>query len=164
MDLGLTGRVAIVTGGTRGIGYAVSAELLAEGAHVVVASLDPVRNRDAVDKLKAKSNGRVLGVPTDLTDATAVEALFKRTLAEFGRLDILVNNAAHVASGDFYAMTEERLDAAFEHKLNGTVRCIRHAIAPMRERKWGGSSISQAARRGGRSSDRSPPGSIMPPS
>ena len=137
MDLGLKDRVAIVTGGNRGIGYAVADGLLAEGAHVVVASLDPARNREAADKLKSKSNARVLGVPADLNDPAAVEALFKRTLAEFGRLDILVNNAAHVAPGDFYAMTDERLEAAFEHKLNGTVRCIRHAIAPMRERKWG---------------------------
>src|SRR5207244_9725151 len=132
-----TGRVAVVTGGNRGIGYAVSAALLAEGAHVVVASLNPAKNTDAVASLKAKSNNRVIGFPTDLTQAAAVEALFKRTLGEFGRLDILVNNAAHIGPGDFFSMTEERLDAAFEHKLNGTVRCIRHAIPPMRERQWG---------------------------
>ena len=53
MDLGLKDRVAIVTGGNRGIGYAISAELLKEGAHVVVASLDPARNAQAIDKLKA---------------------------------------------------------------------------------------------------------------
>ena len=53
MDLGLKDRVAIVTGGNRGIGYAISAELLKEGAHVVVASLDPARNADAVERLKA---------------------------------------------------------------------------------------------------------------
>ena len=57
MDLGLKDRVAIVTGGNRGIGYAISAELLKEGAHVVVASLDPARNEEAIEKLKA--NGRV---------------------------------------------------------------------------------------------------------
>ena len=137
MDLGLTGRVAVVTGGNRGIGYAVCAQLLAEGAHVVMASLDPARNREAADKFKAQSNGRVLGVAADLTKAVAVENLFKTALAEFGRLDILVNNAAHIAPGDFYAMTEERLNVAFEHKLNGIVRCTRRAIPPMRERKWG---------------------------
>ena len=74
MDLGLKDRVAIVTGGNRGIGYAISAELLTEGAHVVVANLDPARNAQAVEKLKAQSNGRVIGVPTDLNDAAAVEA------------------------------------------------------------------------------------------
>lgn len=137
MDLGLRDRVAIVTGGNRGIGYAISAELMAEGAHVVVANLDPARNGQAVEKLKGQSNGRVIGVPTDLNDPAAVEALFKKALAEFGRLDILVNNATNIVQGSFFAMTEDSWDHAFDNKLRGTVRCIRHAVPPMRERKWG---------------------------
>jgi NAD(P)-dependent dehydrogenase (short-subunit alcohol dehydrogenase family) len=137
MDLGLTDRVAIVTGGNRGIGYAISAELLSEGVHVVVANLDPIRNADAVEKLKANSNARVLGVPTDLNDAAAVERLFKTTLSTFGRLDILINNATHVSPGSFFAMDEAGWDRAFDHKLRGTVRCIRQAVPPMRERRWG---------------------------
>ena len=137
MDLGLKDRVAIVTGGNRGIGYAISTELLKEGAHVVVASLDPGRNAEAIEKLKGKSIGRVIGVPTDLNDATAVENLFKTTLAAFGRLDILVNNATTISQGSFFAMSEEHWDHAFDNKLRGTVRCIRHAVPPMRERKWG---------------------------
>src|ERR1700753_695411 len=96
MDLGLKDRVAIVTGGNRGIGYAISAELLREGAHVVVASLDPARNADAIAKLKSQSNGRVSGIPTDLNAVAAVENLFQKTLAEFGRLDILINNATNI--------------------------------------------------------------------
>jgi 3-oxoacyl-[acyl-carrier protein] reductase len=137
MDLGLKDRVAIVTGGNRGIGYAISAEFLKEGAHVVVASLDPTRNKDAVEKLKTSANGRVIGAPTDLNDPAAVENLFKKTLSEFGRLDILINNATSISQGSFFAMTEENWDRAFDNKLRGTVRCIRHAVPPMRERKWG---------------------------
>jgi 3-oxoacyl-[acyl-carrier protein] reductase len=137
MDLGLKDRVAIVTGGNRGIGYAISAGLLEEGAHVVVASLDPARNAQAVETLKAKSNGRMLGVPTDLNDAAAVDTLFKTTLKEFGRLDILVNNATNISPGSFFTMTEENWDQAFDNKLRGAVRCIRYAVPPMRERKWG---------------------------
>ena len=137
MDLGLKDRVAIVTGGNRGIGYAISAELLMEGANVVVASLDPARNAQAVEKLKANANGKVIGVPTDLTDPAAIENLFKTTLAEFGRLDILVNNATNVVQGSFFAMDEAAWDRAFENKLRGTVRCIRLAVPAMRERKWG---------------------------
>ena len=135
MDLGLRDRVAIVTGGNRGIGYAISAELLAEGTHVVVASLDPARNAQAIEKLKLKSNARVFGVPTDLNDPAAVENLFKKTLAEFGRLDILVNNATNVTQGGFFAMDEAGWDEVFDSKLRGAVRCIRHAVPPMRERK-----------------------------
>jgi len=106
MNLGLKDRVAIVTGGNRGIGYAISAELLSEGAHNLVASLDPTRNAQAIGKLKARSNGRVLGVPTDLNDPAAVEALFKKTLSEFGRLDILINNATSISQGGFFALDE----------------------------------------------------------
>ena len=135
MNLGLKDRVAIVTGGNRGIGYAISAALLHEGAHVVVASLDPSRNKEAAEKLKPK--GRVIGVPTDLNDVAAVDALFKTALAEFGRLDILVNNATNVVQGSFFQMDETAWDRAFDNKLRGTVRCIRHAIPLMRERKWG---------------------------
>jgi 3-oxoacyl-[acyl-carrier protein] reductase len=137
MDLGLKDRVAIVTGGNRGIGYAISSELLREGAHVVVASLDPQRNADAIAKLKSQSNGRVIGIPTDLNDVAAVEILFKNTLAEFGRLDILINNATNISQGSFFAMTEEHWDRAFDNKLRGTVRCIRHAVPLMRQRQWG---------------------------
>jgi 3-oxoacyl-[acyl-carrier protein] reductase len=137
MDLGLKDRVAIVTGGNRGIGYAISGELLKEGAHVVVASLDPKRNADAIAKLKSQSNARVIGIPTDLNDASAVDDLFNKALAEFGRLDILINNATNISQGSFFAMTEEHWDRAFDNKLRGTVRCIRHAVPPMRERRWG---------------------------
>jgi 3-oxoacyl-[acyl-carrier protein] reductase len=138
MDLGLKDRVAIVTGGNRGIGFAISEELLREGAHVVVASLDPTRNAEAVAKLDGRFNARVIGVPTDLNDPGAVEALFNRTLAELGgRLDILVNNATNVSQGSFFQMDEAAWDHAFDHKLRGTVRCIRHAIPPMRDRRWG---------------------------
>ena len=137
MDLGLRDRVAVITGGNRGIGYAVSAQLLTEGAHVVVASLDPARNAKAVESLKAGSNGRVIGVPTDLNDAAAVDRLFKTTLAEFGRLDILVNNAAHIQAGSFFAMDDAAWAHALDHKIVGVSRCIRHAVPLMKERGWG---------------------------
>lgn len=137
MDLGLSGRVAIVTGGNRGIGYAVSDALLAEGALVVVASLDPGRNAQAVERLKPSAGNRVIGVPTDLNDPAAVEHLFKTTQDAFGRLDILINNAAMIAQGGFFAMDEDAWQRAFDNKLSGTVRCIRHAVPAMQAGKWG---------------------------
>ncbi len=137
MDLGLKDRVAIVTGASRGIGRACAAALAAEGAHVVLASLDPARNADACAALAPKASGRLLGIPTDLTKDAAVRALFERSLSEFGRLDILVNNAVHVGSGDFSTLDDDKLAETFEHKLNGTVRCTRYAVPHMRARKWG---------------------------
>jgi NAD(P)-dependent dehydrogenase (short-subunit alcohol dehydrogenase family) len=136
MDLGLTGRVAIVTGASRGIGRACAAELLAEGANVVVASKDPKRNADACRALSGKG-GRVLGIPIDIESDDSVHMMVQRTLAEFGRLDILVNNAALVSPGDLYTLSDADWGKSFEKKLNGFARGMRHAIPPMRERKWG---------------------------
>ncbi len=135
MDLGLKGRVAIVTGASRGIGRACAAELLAEGAHVVVASKDPARNAAACKELG--KIGRVLGVAIDIADDASIAAMVGRTLAEFGRLDILVNNAALVSPGDLFTLTDAEWKESFEKKLNGFARCMRHAIPPMRARKWG---------------------------
>src|SRR4051812_16438089 len=96
MNLGLTGRVAIVTGASRGIGRACAAELLAEGANVVVASLDPKRNAAACREL-SQNGGRVLGIPIDIESDDSIRLMVERTLAEFGRLDVLINNAALVS-------------------------------------------------------------------
>lgn len=137
MDLGLSGRVAIVTGASRGIGRACAAELLAEGAHVVVASKDETRNAEACRALGANGGGRVLGIPIDIESDESIRLMVERTLQRFGRLDILVNNAALVSPGDLYTLSDAEWGKSFEKKLNGFARCMRHAIAPMRERKWG---------------------------
>ena len=137
MDLGLSGRVAIVTGASRGIGYACAAELLAEGAHVVAASKDAARNAETCDRLAAKAKGRVMGVVADIESDQSIRALVAGTVKEFGRLDILVNNAALVSPGDLFSLSDEEWGRIFEKKLNGFARCMKYVIPPMRERKWG---------------------------
>jgi len=136
LNLGLKDRVAIVTGASVGIGRACAAELLAEGAHVVAASNDPKRNAEACRKLSGKG-GRVLGVPFDIESDDSVHLMVERTVAEFGRLDILVNNAALVSPGDLYTLSDAEWGKSFDKKLNGFARCMRHAIPHMRARKWG---------------------------
>jgi 3-oxoacyl-[acyl-carrier protein] reductase len=137
MNLGLADRVAIVTGASTGIGFACAAELVAEGAHVVAVNRDAAKNADTCAALSGKGKGRVLGLPADINKDDAVRDMVAKVLAEFGRLDILVNNAAVVAPGNLFNMTDEQFANMFEQKLNGTARCMRHAIPPMRERKWG---------------------------
>jgi NAD(P)-dependent dehydrogenase (short-subunit alcohol dehydrogenase family) len=136
LNLGLTDRVAIVTGASRGIGRACAAELLAEGAHVVVASKDPKRNTEACRVLSGKG-GRVLGVPFDIESDDSVRLMVERTVAELGRLDILVNNAALVSPGDLYTLSDAEWGKSFDKKLNGFARCMRHVIPHMRARRWG---------------------------
>jgi 3-oxoacyl-[acyl-carrier protein] reductase len=137
MDLGLSGRVAIVTGASRGIGKACAAELAAEGAHVVLLSKDGARNAAACAELSPLAKGRVVGALADLNDGAAVGAVFARTMAEFGRLDILVNCGAVIGRGDFFSLDEAKWARMFEDKLDGTARCLRLAAPLMRQRKWG---------------------------
>jgi 3-oxoacyl-[acyl-carrier protein] reductase len=135
MDLGLEGRVAIVTGGSRGIGRACAASLLEEGARVALVSRDADRLRDARDALAEA--GTVVAVPTELRDDAAVRAMVERTLAELGRIDILINAAATVTPTAFLDLTEERWLDLFEQKLNGYARCLRHVIPVMRAQRSG---------------------------
>jgi 3-oxoacyl-[acyl-carrier protein] reductase len=137
MDLGLSGRVAIVTGASRGIGRACAAELVAEGAHVVVVSRDAECNAAACVSLMAQAKGRVIGIPAELNAAEAVHAIFARTITEFGRLDILVNCAAVIGRGDFFSVDDVKWAKLFDDKLNATARCIRLAAPLMRQRRWG---------------------------
>jgi 3-oxoacyl-[acyl-carrier protein] reductase len=137
MDLGLAGRVAIVTGASRGIGLACAAELAAEGADVVLVSKDHGRNAAACAALAPQAKGRVIGAAADLNDEPAARSVFERTMADFGRLDILVNCAAVVGRGDFFALDEARWASLFEDKLDGAARCLRLAVPLMRPRKWG---------------------------
>jgi 3-oxoacyl-[acyl-carrier protein] reductase len=137
LNLGLHDRVAIVTGGSRGIGKACAKELLAEGARVVLVSKSPNVNAAAAREFEALYPGKVLGVPTDLEDDAAIAAMTQKVIDRFGRIDILVNSAATVIPQDFFKMDDDHLAGLLEQKFNPAARCIRHAVPHMRKRKWG---------------------------
>ncbi|MGW4908928.1 SDR family NAD(P)-dependent oxidoreductase [Streptomyces sp. NPDC004270] len=140
MDLQLAGKCAIVTGASRGIGYAVARELAAEGAAVVLAA----RGGDALDAAAARivaDGGRALAVVTDTTDEASVQELVRRAAAAFGNVDILVNCAATPATSGFTGaladIDDDRLRQEVETKVLGYLRCVR-AVAPlMTARGWG---------------------------
>jgi len=137
MDLGLAGKVAIVTGGSRGVGRAIAASLLREGARVVISARNAERLEATRAALARETGGEVHAVPAELSRDSDAKALVDATLDAFGQLDILVNNAATVMPGDFSTLTEERWGGIFEQKLNGYVRCLRYAIPPMKARRAG---------------------------
>ncbi|HEY4920676.1 MAG TPA: SDR family oxidoreductase [Xanthobacteraceae bacterium] len=137
MDLGLKDRVAIVTGGSRGIGKACAVELAAEGAFVVLVSKNPDVNAAAVRQLGELRPDRVLGIPTDLADDAAIAAMTAQVIERCGRIDILVNSAATVIPQDFFKMDDGHMANLLEEKFNPAARCIRHAVPHMRRRKWG---------------------------
>jgi NAD(P)-dependent dehydrogenase (short-subunit alcohol dehydrogenase family) len=134
MDLELTGRRAIVTGGSRGIGLASARALAAEGADVALVS----RDADALDKaaaeLAAASGRTVIGVAADTGSDEAVAAMVAEVVDRLGGVDVLVNCAARPNTGQ---MLEDALEAEINVKVRGYLRCAR-AVAPhMIDAGWG---------------------------
>ena len=138
----LEGKVAVITGGAAGIGFAYAKRFLAEGARVVVADIaDP---RPAVDKLD--TGGRALAVSTDVSDAASVRAMVAATLARFGRIDVLVNNAAVFATlkpQRFDEIPEAEWDRVMAVNVKGVWNCAR-AVAPAMRAQGGGRIVNVA--------------------
>src|ERR1700730_2679354 len=118
MELGLRGKAAIVTGGSRGIGKAVARTLLSEGCAVTICARNGERLEGAVQDL-TKVGPRVLGIPTDGTDERAVHALVDRALVVFDRIDILVNNAGTHLRGTVESTTIAILEQQLRDKVFG---------------------------------------------
>src|SRR5450759_3277582 len=137
LDLGLKDKVAILTGGSRGIEKACAKELLAEGALAVLVSKSPDSNAAAVREFEKTYPGRVIGIPTDVNDHAAIGAMTEQVIAEFGRIDILINAAATVIPQDFFKMDDAHLTSLLDQKFNAAARCIRHVVPHMRKNKWG---------------------------
>lgn len=134
----LDGKVALVTGGNRGIGKGIARGLAAEGASLVLTARDAeVLDRTAGEL--AEDGTTVLAVPTDVTDETQVEALFERTMERFNRLDILVNNAGAFDGGPLDELSTEVWDKVVAVNLRGPFLCTRAAMRIMK--KQGGGKI-----------------------
>ena len=137
MDLGLHGKVAIVTGGSEGIGKAAAASMAAEGADVVIAARRADVLESAAEEIRAVSRHRVLALPTDVMVAEQVRNLIDTTMAQLGRVDILVNNAGTSAGGPFLSVSDEGWQHDLDLKLYGAIRASRIAVPIMREQGGG---------------------------
>ena len=135
MDLGLAGRRAVVTGGSKGLGLAIAAELLAEGAAVAICSRHAAELDDAAAALakQAGDSAQVVALACDVTDPEQVTAFVDGAAAALGGVDILVNNAGGARPGRFAALTDDDWQADTEVKLFSQIRCIRAALPHLRE-------------------------------
>jgi 3-hydroxybutyrate dehydrogenase len=132
----LTGRVAAITGGTRGIGRAIAEAFLRDGASVVLNGRDAGKGQRALDEINL--GDRVHFVQGDAVDREACERLVDETVAKYGRIDILVNNAGGSADNAPVAeLTDEAMDFALKVNLWSTFWCSRRALAHMIPQQWG---------------------------
>ena len=140
MDLFLGGKRALVTGGSRGIGFAIADALAAEGAHIAILARDPDRLAAAAKLLQARG-GQALTLSADTTDDDAVRAAIAHLVEEFGGVDILVNNAATPAAPSsprhLADLVDDDILAAFDTKALGYLRTARAAAPHMTAQGWG---------------------------
>ena len=133
MDLGIGGRVALITGGSGDIGRAIARRFLTLGAHVALGDLRP--DERLVGGLT--SEGRVLAVELDVTDRDSAEAAVRRTVEHYGKLDVLVNNAGIADRHHVAEMTDEAWDRVLDVNLRGAFLMTRAALAHMMPRREG---------------------------
>jgi 3-oxoacyl-[acyl-carrier protein] reductase len=133
MKIDLSGRTALVTGSTRGIGRAIAESLAASGARVAVVGRDEARSREAADAISDQARG----FACDVGDPTSVTSLVEAVEREFGAIDILVNNAGLTRDNILFRIKDEDWDAVLDTNLRGAFVAIRAASRGMMKRRWG---------------------------
>ncbi len=145
MDLGLKDRVAIVTGSSRGLGFASARALVAEGCRVVICARTPETLQEARRRLvEIASDDHVLAVIADVSREDGVRLLFDRTVEAFGGIDVLVNNVGVGKGGTLLDTPDELWSEAIDHTLMPAIRASRLAV-PHMQRRGGGSIIMVAS-------------------
>lgn len=127
----IKGKVALVTGASKGIGWGIALGLAAEGASLVLVARNAELLRRNTEELQ-KNGTAVLAIPADVTDETQVQELFRQTMERFGRLDILVNNAGIFDGGALDELSVEVWDRVMATNLRGPFLCTREALRIMK--------------------------------
>lgn len=133
-------KIAIVTGSSRGIGYAIADKFLKEGAKVAICGSRQESADKAVAKLSEKyPQENMLALEVNMTDSSSITAMVEKTVAKWGTIDVLINNAGITSTKSIFEMTDEDFDSVIEINLTGPFRCIREVARVMKEN--GGGSI-----------------------
>jgi 3-oxoacyl-[acyl-carrier protein] reductase len=137
VDLGISGRVALVAAASRGLGRAIAEELASEGAHIVICA----RDADVLERTRAqiakRTSGDVYAVVADVATQEGTDMVAAEALARFGRVDILVTNAGGPPSGPFEAHGWDVWERAVQLTLRSAVELTRLVLPGMKERRWG---------------------------
>ena len=137
MDLGLSGRVAIIGGASKGLGQACAFSLAREGSSVAICSRGVEDLEATAQEIRSTTSVAVLSVPGDLSRLSDIQNLFQRTVDHFGRLDIVVSNSGGPPEGRAVDTPEETWDQAFQMALTFFIRMGREAVPQLRKRSWG---------------------------
>ncbi|MDP1569838.1 MAG: SDR family oxidoreductase [Vicinamibacterales bacterium] len=139
MDLQLSGKVAIVTGSSRGLGFAGAGALVSEGCHVTVCARGADRLEQAADELRvsAPAGVEILSVAADLSTEAGVAEVVNRTVDRFGGVDVLVNNIGLAKGADLVSTTDAEWQEAFDQTLFPAIRASRLVVPSMRARGGG---------------------------
>ena len=132
MSKQLEGKIALVTGGSRGIGAAIAKRLAADGANVAITYTKGADAAASVVKEIERASGKAIAIQADATDAGAVEAAVEKTVATFGQLDVLVNNAGTAIPKTFEETTLEELDRLIDINVRGTFVATQAALKHMK--------------------------------
>ena len=137
MDISLSGRSAIVTGASKGLGLAMATQFAQSGAGVALVA----RGRDALDQavaeIRGKVQAKVVGIAADMSKADDVKRAYDEAMRALGKLDIVVNNAGTSRNGSFEALTDEIMQEDLDLKLFGAIRLTRLVWPQLKERRWG---------------------------
>jgi len=137
MDLRLKGRVALVSGASKGLGKAAAWALAREGADVVIAARGHERLAQTADEIRVDTGRAVLDVAADVSQGADIDRLVEKALLQFGRVDVLVTNAGGPRPGLFAEMSDADWLGAVELNLLSAVRLIRAVLPGMQARRWG---------------------------
>jgi 3-oxoacyl-[acyl-carrier protein] reductase len=144
MDLGLSGKIALVAASSRGLGKAVAMRLAQEGAHVTICARGKPDLTSAADEIRSATGQRVLAIPADITDPEVAPTLVNAALEEFGRLDIMVTNAGGPPPGEFLDFTAQDWERASQLTLMSAVRLC-YAAAPVMRDQGSGSILAMTS-------------------
>ncbi|MEP6992040.1 MAG: SDR family oxidoreductase [bacterium] len=137
MDLGLTGKVALVAAASRGLGRAVAEQLAHEGMQLLICARGADALQETARSIRAATGVRVVDVVADVSVATDIERLSALAEAEFGRVDVLVTNGGGPPAGPFEQHSAEAWQEAIRQNLVSVVELVRAVLPGMKERRWG---------------------------